>query len=356
MLDKATVLRALSEVEDPDLKRDIVSLGMVQDILIDGKHVSFKVVLTTPACPLKDAIKQACIRAVKHFCGEDVEVEPIMTAKVMGRFTDKNSILPGVKHIILVGSGKGGVGKSTVAVNIAVGLQKSGASVGILDADIYGPSLPILLGIQGMKPKIRLENGKDKMVPIEHYGIEAMSIGLLVEPEQALAWRGPMASKAITQLITDTAWGELDYLVIDLPPGTGDIHITVAQSLPVSGAIIVTTPQKLAAADSLKAVTMFQNPQVAVPILGIVENMAYFTPTDAPNKRYHLFGKGGGELLAFHAKSMVLEQIPMTEDLAEQADEGIPIALKKGHPAANAFMSLAQKIAQQISIQQFAKS
>lgn len=348
------ILFALSHVDDPDLKKDLVTLGMVKNIVIHStKKVSFTVVLTTPACPLKEAIKNACIQAIHHFLGKDMEVEVQMSAQVTENRNQKES-LRGIKNVILVGSGKGGVGKSTVAVNLAVALAQLGAQVGILDADIYGPSVPILLDLQGKQPSVQSINGQNKMVPLEQYGLKVMSIGFLVQPEQALAWRGPMASKALQQLIFDTLWGDLDYLVVDLPPGTGDIHISIAQILPVTGAVIVTTPQQVAVADSLKAITMFQNPQVNVKVLGIIENMAYFIPDEYPEKKYYIFGKGGAEKLSKFAKVDLLGQIPMQENVAIHSDEGKPVALNVDNLLGQTFSQMAQKIAQKIAILNYA--
>jgi ATP-binding protein involved in chromosome partitioning len=347
------VLFALSHVDDPDLKKDLITLGMIKNVVIHSdKKVSFTVVLTTPACPLKEAIKNACIQAIHHFLGKNIEVDVEMTAHVTENKNSKENF-QNIKNVILVGSGKGGVGKSTIAVNLATALSLHGAKVGILDADIYGPSVPILLDLQGKKPLIQVVDGHNKMLPLEQYGLKVMSIGFLIEPEQALAWRGPMASKALHQLIFDTFWGELDYLVVDLPPGTGDIHISIAQMLPVSGAVIVTTPQQVAVADSLKAITMFQNPHVNVKILGIIENMAYFIPNDQPEKKYYIFGKGGAEKLAKFANVDLLGQIPIQEEVAINSDLGKPISLNVDDSLGKSFFQTAQKIAQKIAIFNF---
>jgi ATP-binding protein involved in chromosome partitioning len=236
------VLKALGHVEDPDLKKDLVTLNMIRDLKIDGKKVSFTVMLTTPACPMKEQIKKACFNAVKLMVDKEAEVEIKMDAQVTSFLRD-NPDLPGVKNIIAISSGKGGVGKSTVAANLAVALAGSGAKVALVDADIYGPSIPILFGFQGERPRMHKKNGKDMLIPFEAHGVKLMSIGNLVSPEQAVVWRGPMASKALRQIIFDTDWGETDYLLVDLPPGTGDIHLTIVQVLPVTGAVVVTTPQ-----------------------------------------------------------------------------------------------------------------
>ncbi|MCS7074971.1 MAG: Mrp/NBP35 family ATP-binding protein, partial [Bacteroidia bacterium] len=273
MITEEQVWNALRQVDDPDLKRDIVSLGMVKDLKIEGKRVSFTVVLTTPACPMKEMIQTACIRAVQLLVSPEVEVQVTMSAHVTSQ-PNKQSFA-GIKNIIAVASGKGGVGKSTIASNLAISLAQLGAKVGLLDADIYGPSIPVMFGLEEARPFVQQLEGKNKMIPLEKYGIQLNSIGFLVEKSQAIVWRGPMASNALRQLISDTLWDNLDYLVIDLPPGTGDIHITIAQGLPLTGAIIVTTPQEVALSDARKGIAMFLAPAVNVPVLGIVENMSW---------------------------------------------------------------------------------
>ncbi|NDC42263.1 MAG: iron-sulfur cluster carrier protein ApbC, partial [Chitinophagia bacterium] len=298
MITKEAVLEALSNVEEPDLGKDLVTLNMVRDIAIEGKHVSFTVVLTTPACPLKEMIARACTNAIHHLVDKEAEVTVNMTADVNSNRKDNKQLLPDVKNIILVASGKGGVGKSTVAVNLALGLAADGAKVGLLDADIYGPSIPIMLGLRDERPLMTEVNGKGMIVPIERFGIKNMSLGMLIDEKQAVIWRGPMASSAIRQFISDVQWGELDYLVIDMPPGTGDVHLTIVQAVPVTGAVIVSTPQAVAAADARKAIVMLKQQQINVPILGVVENMAYFTPRELPDNKYYLFGQGGARRMA----------------------------------------------------------
>jgi ATP-binding protein involved in chromosome partitioning len=291
-MTKQSVLDALGAVQEPDLKKDIVTLNMVKDIEVDGNYVSFTIELTTPACPLKDMIKSACIQAIR-----DKE----NTAKVNVKFSANTSsargvneaLLPQVRNIIAVVSGKGGVGKSTVAANLALVLARDGAKVGLMDADIYGPSVPIMFGVRGERPMMTEVNGKGMILPLEKYGIKLMSIGLLVDEKNAVVWRGPMASSAIRQFVTDVLWGELDYLVIDMPPGTGDIHLTLVQTVPVTGVVVVTTPQDVALADAKKGIAMFGQTQLKVPIIGLVENMSYFTPLELPDNRYYIFWKRG---------------------------------------------------------------
>src|ERR1043165_7908682 len=285
MITKEAVLQALSNVQEPDLGKDLVTLNMVKDIEVDGKKISFSVVLTTPACPLKDMIEKACVNAIRVLVSPTALVKVNMTSNVISNRKDTKGILPGVKNIIVVASGKGGVGKSTVAVNLALGLAQEGAAVGLLDADIHGPSIPIMLGIRDERPKMMDAEGKGMIVPIERFGIKAMSIGLLIDEKQAVIWRGPQASSALRQFISDVAWGDLDYLIVDLPPGTGDVQLTMVQTVPVTGAVIVSTPQAVAAADARKAITMFRQPQINVPVLGIVENMSYFTPAELPDNK-----------------------------------------------------------------------
>lgn len=348
-ISQEQILHALSHVDDPDLKKDIVTLKMVENILIEEKKISFTVVLTTPACPLKDAIQQACVNAIHHFIGKDMEVKIAMSSRVTSQ-RSKNEILPKVRNIIAVASGKGGVGKSTVAVNLALGLVKNGAKVGLLDADIYGPSIPLMLGLQGKKPTITSVFGKTLLVPIEKFGLKTLSIGFLLEDNQAVMWRGPMASSTLKQFITDADWGELDYLVIDLPPGTSDIHLTTAQTVPVTGAVIVTTPQEVSLIDARKAIVMFNNPNIKIPILGLVENMSYFTPEELPDNKYFIFGKDGGKKLAKEFNIPLLAQIPIVQSIREGGDAGLPSVLEEKNLIGKSFITLAQNTAQQIAI------
>ncbi|MFT3705990.1 MAG: Mrp/NBP35 family ATP-binding protein [Agriterribacter sp.] len=321
------ILRALSNVIEPDLGKDLVTLNMVKDIVIEGQNVSFTVVLTTPACPLKDVIKNACINAVHLLVNKAANVQIKFTANTNSNRKDNGSVLPGVKNIIAVVSGKGGVGKSTVAANLALTLAEGGASVGLMDADIYGPSLPIMFGLRGERPLMKQQGEKGIIIPIEKFGIKLMSIGLLVDEKQAIVWRGPMASSAIRQFVTDVEWGDLDYLVIDMPPGTGDIHLTLVQTVPVTGVVVVTTPQPVALADAKKAIAMFGQAQIKVPIIGIVENMSWFTPVELPQNKYYIFGNGGGKKMADEFDIPFLGQIPLVQGIREGGDMGIPIMM-----------------------------
>jgi ATP-binding protein involved in chromosome partitioning len=350
MITKEAVLEALSQVQEPDLGKDLVTLNMISDITIDGRNVGFTVMLTTPACPLKDMIEKACVNAIRLLVDKEAVVKVHMASNVNSNRKDNKSVLPGVKNIIVVASGKGGVGKSTVAVNLALGLAQEGASVGLLDADIHGPSVPMMLGVRDERPKMTEVDGKSMIVPIERYGIKAMSIGMLIDEKQAVVWRGPQASAALKQFITDVYWQELDYLVIDLPPGTSDVHLTLVQTVPVTGAVIVSTPQAVAAADARKAIMMFKQPAINVPILGIVENMAYFTPQELPDNKYYIFGQGGARQMAEQFELPFLGEIPIVQSIREGGDKGVPAVVDDEPVAREAFITLAKKIAQNIAI------
>ena len=345
---QSDIIKALGTVEDPDLKRDLVSLNMIRDIKVTADKVSFTVVLTTPACPLKEKIRQDCEDAVRKVVGASVSIDINVTSSVT-TLRDNAPLLPGVKNIIAIASGKGGVGKSTVTTNMAVALARAGAKVGLIDADIFGPSIPTMFNCEHEQPHVKQVNGKNIIVPIEQYGVKLLSIGFLAPPESAVVWRGPMASSALKQFFSDTEWGNLDYLFIDLPPGTSDIHLTLVQTVPVTGAVIVTTPQKVALADANKGLAMFKQPQINVPVLGIVENMAWFTPAELPESKYYIFGKGGGKNLSEKHGVPLLGQIPLVQSIRESGDNGLPAALKEG-PTADAFLELAETLARRIAI------
>lgn len=349
MILKEDILKALSTVQEPDLRRDLVSLNMIQDILIEGNTVSFKVVLTTPACPLKEKIETDCIQAIHQLVSPQLEVKIEMTANVTSNRLDK-LVLPGVKNIIAVVSGKGGVGKSTVSANLALALHELGAKVGLLDADIHGPSVPIMFGVHDETPDMRDVNGKQLMVPIERHGIKLLSIGFMIDPNQAVVWRGPMVSSALRQFVNDTDWGELDYLILDMPPGTGDIHLTMAQIVPVSGVVLVTTPQDVALADAMKAAVMFEMLPNKIPMLGVVENMSWFTPAELPDARYYIFGLGGGQKMADKMGVSLLGQIPLVQGVREGGDTGMPAVLDDVNPAKPVFLAVAKQVAQQLAI------
>ena len=344
------ILKALSTVEEPDFKKDLVTLNMVNEIKIENNSVSFTVILTTPACPLKDIIKNRCFKAIHSMINEDIEININFTSRTTSLRTDKKDILKDVKNIIAVVSGKGGVGKSTVAANLALAIAAGGAKVGLMDADIYGPSVHIMFGIRGERPQMRDVNGKGKIVPIDRYGIKVMSIGLLVDERQAVVWRGPMVSSAIKQFVSDVDWGELDYLVIDMPPGTGDIHLTIVQTVPVTGAIVVTTPQLVALADAKKGITMFNQPGLKVPVIGLVENMSYFTPAELPDNKYYIFGKEGGRNLASEYDIPFLGEIPLIQSIREGGDIGIPVMIGDDEISKKAFTEFGDKAIRAISM------
>jgi len=341
-LNEAAVLSVLRTVMDPDLHKDIVSLGFVKDLKIDGGAVSFKVELTTPACPVKDALRGECLEKVRKVPGvQEVNVE--MTASVRGGRVHEE-LLPGVKNIVAVASGKGGVGKSTVSINLALALKNTGAAVGLLDADVYGPSMAIMFGIH-QRPEVNLQK---KIVPILGHGVKVLSMGLLNEGDRPVIWRGPMVHGVLQQLLRDGDWGELDYLVIDLPPGTGDAQLSISQLIPLSGAVIVTTPQDISLIDARKGLKMFQ--QLRVPVLGIVENMSYFVCPGC-KERHEIFGHGGGRKSAEELQVPFLGEIPIDPLVVSGGDEGVPIVV--GHPespAAKGYLEVAGQVAARLSI------
>lgn len=349
-MTEAAILNALSNVQEPDLGKDLVTLNMIKDIQIKDNNVSFTIVLTTPACPMKDMMRTASENAVKLLVNKEANVTVNFTSNTSTTRKDNQQVLSGVKNIIAVVSGKGGVGKSTVSANLALALAEGGASVGLMDADIYGPSVPIMFGVRGERPLMKEMNGKGMIVPLEKFGIKLMSIGLLVDEKNAVVWRGPMASSAIRQFVTDVDWGELDYLVIDMPPGTGDIHLTLMQTVPVTGVVIVTTPQNVALADAKKGIAMFGQAQINVPIIGLVENMAYFTPAELPDNKYYLFGKDGGKNLAEEYDLPFLGQVPLVQDIREGGDMGIPAMVGKDELSKQALRNFAANAVRNIAI------
>ena len=337
------VKAALGHVQDPELGNDLVSLNMIRNIVIKGKTIAFDLVLTTPACPLKKVMSDGCREAIARYISPDFEVEINLTSEKSAPAQTDLSQLKKVRHILAVASGKGGVGKSTVAANLALALAAQGKKVALVDADIYGPSIPTMFGIENEQPKGVEMNGQTLLLPFEKYGIKLMSIGFFVDPDKGLLWRGPMASNALRQLFTETYWDEIDYMVVDLPPGTGDIHISLVQMLPLSGVVMVSTPQEVAVADVRRAVQMFR--EVKVPILGIVENMAYFVPEDMPEKKYYIFGKDKFEAYLKETGFNLLAQIPMTEATALAGDAGMPVVLQQDNLIGAAFLKLGQTVA-----------
>jgi ATP-binding protein involved in chromosome partitioning len=357
-LNEDLVLRALSTVQEPELGGDLVTRNMIKDLKVIGASVRFTVELTTPACPLKDQIRDECEAALERIAGiarDDVAIEFSAMVRPRGGLLDKAAI-PGVSHVIAVSAGKGGVGKSTVAVNLAVALAQEGAQVGLLDADIYGPSIPLMMGTKGQQPSaITGANGQQMMIPIEAHGIKMISVGFLVDDSQPVIWRGPMVSQLLRQFLYQVDWAPLDYLIIDMPPGTGDIALTLAQSLQnvgLTGAVSVTTPQQVAALDVLKSMEMFK--KVNVPLLGIVENMAFFVAPDT-GKRYDIFGSGGAEQLAKQLGIPLLGQIPIGISVCEGGDTGRPAATADQPDAyAGVFREIAQQLAARVSVMEYA--
>src|SRR5438067_489812 len=344
-LNENIILDALRQIKDPDLHKDIVTLGFIKDLNIDGSNISFRIVLTTPACPVRDEMKNAAHELVSAIPGVQ-SVSVTMDAEVpKGRgLSDKGSV-PGVKNIIAVSSGKGGVGKSTVAVNLAVGLALDGAKVGLMDADVYGPNVPIMLGVDRERPEVDGNN----LIPLEAYGVKLMSMAILQPGDKPLIVRGPILHGLVKQFLSDVKWGELDYLIVDMPPGTGDVQLSLAQLVPVQGAVLVTTPQEVALIDVRRALRMFET--VAVPVLGVVENMSYFIAPDT-GTRYNIFGEGGGEKLSKEYGVPFLGSIPMAIEVREGGDKGVPVVV--GHPEspqAQAFRKVAEEVARQVSIE-----
>lgn len=344
------ILKALSNVQEPDLGKDLVTLNMVKDIRIDGNNVAFTIILTTPACPMKDMMRMASENAVKLLVNKEAVITVNFTSNTSSNRKDAKTLLAGVKNIIAVVSGKGGVGKSTVSANLALALAQGGAKVGLMDADIYGPSQHIMFGLRGERPMMKEVDGKGVIVPLEKYGIKILSIGLLVDEKQAVVWRGPMVSSAIRQFVTEVDWGELDYLIIDMPPGTGDIHLTVVQTVPVTGVIVVTTPQLVALADAKKGIAMFGQAQLKVPVIGLVENMSYFTPAELPDNKYYIFGKNGGKNLAEEFDIPFLGQVPIVQSIREGGDLGIPIMVSDDTITKKAFTDFAGNAARGIAM------
>ncbi len=341
------IMDALATVRYPGTGKNIVEMEMVEDDLhISGMHVSFTLIFDKPTDPFIASMVKAAEAAIHAYVSKDVTVE-VKTKSLQAPRPDLPDLLPGVKNIIAVSSGKGGVGKSTVAANLAVALARLGHRVGLLDCDIFGPSMPKMFQVEDARPYSERIDGRDLIIPIEQYGVKLLSIGFFVSPEQATLWRGGMACNALKQLIGDAAWGDLDYFILDTPPGTSDIHLTLVQTLPLTGAVIVSTPQQVALADARKGINMYQNEKVDVPILGLVENMSWFTPAQHPDERYYLFGKEGVKHLAEEMNVPLLGQIPVVQDICEQGDQGTPSALNPATPQGNAFLQLAARVVTQ---------
>jgi ATP-binding protein involved in chromosome partitioning len=337
----------LRKVIHPAFNKDIVMLGLVKELHIENGKASFTLSFRNSNDPLKASIQKACKRILKEEIDPDLEVEINLQSEMQADSRPEKSLLAGVKNIIAIASGKGGVGKSTVAVNLAITFAHSGSRVGLIDADIFGPSVPKMLGIENEQPQFKNENGKDIIIPVERYGVKTLSIGFFVKPADTTIWRGPMASNAFQQLMGDTEWGELDYLFVDLPPGTSDIHLTLVQSVAVTGAVIVSTPQPIALADAIKGINMFRNPTINVPVLGLIENMAWFTPEELPENRYYIFGKDGCKKLAAEFTLPFLGQIPLVQGIREGGDAGEPAVLGKSS-VSESFKSVADNLLNEI--------
>lgn len=344
-----TVKEVLSSVLHPETGKDIVSMGMVQGLSIEGDKISFTLKLTKSNDPFATALKKSATKAIQQKFGENITVDVMVVADVTPKVSPlkQKASISKVKNIIAIASGKGGVGKSTIAANLAVAVAKTGAKVGLIDADIYGPSIPKMFNMEHTQPEIVKEDGLELIVPVENFGVKLLSIGFFVDPNNALVWRGPMATSALKQLIHQGAWGELDYLFIDMPPGTSDIHLTLVQEVPVTGAVIVSTPQDVALADAVKGISMFTSPSINVPVLGLVENMAWFTPEELPNNKYFIFGKEGCKKLAERMKLPLLGQIPLVQSICEGGDYGEPVAIHSSITG-QAFDELAKKLIERV--------
>ena len=345
-MNNQSLFKALSTVIEPDLKKDIISLDLVSDVQISEDSVSFTVSIQNAAMHARKRMVEACEFAIERFEGKSLKIDVNVVG--MKKAQSSQKALPNVKNIIAVTSGKGGVGKSTIASNLAVGLSSKGYKVGLLDADIYGPSAPLMFDCQHYRPVSKDVDGKQMIVPAENYGVKILSIGFFAEVNQAVVWRGPMAVKALTQLLFDGYWGDLDYLIIDSPPGTGDIHLSIVQSLPLTGAIIVSTPQDIALADAKKAIGMFRLDNINVPILGIIENMSWFTPKELPESKYFIFGKEGAKYLAQKNDIPLLGEIPIVQSIRESGDAGRPAILQPSSLTKDALMNMCQKVIESI--------
>lgn len=346
-LDRKDILAALETITVSGEGKNMVESGAVQNIMTFGDEVVVDLVITTPALHIKKRAEVDIMKVIHEKVYEKAKVKVNIKVEAPEKNEIKGKSIPGISNIIAVASGKGGVGKSTVTANLAVTLSKMGFKVGLLDADIYGPSMPMMFDVEAERPLSVNVDGKSKMKPVENYGVKMLSIGFFTKPNQAVVWRGPMAAKALNQMIFDAAWGELDFMLIDLPPGTGDIHLSIMQSLPITGAVIVSTPQNVALADAKKGVAMFQQESINVPVLGIIENMAYFTPEELPENKYFIFGQGGAKLLAEDLKVPFLGELPLVQSIREAGDIGRPAALQTATPLEAAFEEITRNVVQE---------
>ena len=346
MFSKEQILKALSKIIHPEKGKDIVTLGMISKIESGDHGISLTIALEKSNDPFISSIRSTIVRTLKEALGPDAAINEIKVQPrvIVGKQSEKQrEVLPFVTNIVAVSSGKGGVGKTTIAVNLAIALARNGYKVGLLDADVYGPSVPKMLDAEKYKPEVKRENNVDHIIPLKKYGVKVLSTGFFVDPAEAVIWRGPMASNFLKQLITQGEWGALDYLFVDLPPGTSDIHLTLVQEVPVTGAIVITTPQEVALADAIKGISMFRSDKIDVPVLGLVENMSWFTPAELPASKYYIFGKDGGKKLAEKMNVQLLGQIPLVQSICEGSDNGQPAALGDSITG-NAFMELAGKL------------
>ncbi|APS37827.1 MULTISPECIES: Mrp/NBP35 family ATP-binding protein [Salegentibacter] len=347
-LDRKEILKSLETISVAGEGKNMVESGAVQNVMTFGDEVVVDLVLQTPALHIKKRAEVDVMKAIHEHVEQKAKVKVNIKIESTSKKPEiKGKAIPGISNIIAVASGKGGVGKSTVTANLAVTLSKMGFKVGILDADIYGPSIPMMFDVEASRPLSVNVDGKSKMKPVENYGVKILSIGFFTQPNQAVIWRGPMASKALNQMIFDAAWGELDFLLVDLPPGTGDIHLSIMQSLPVTGSVIVSTPQNVALADAKKGVAMFRQESINVPVLGIIENMAYFTPEELPENKYYIFGREGAKNLAKDIEAPFLGEIPLVQSLRESGDIGRPAAMQESTPLEEAFEEITRGMVQE---------
>ena len=350
---KEQILKALETITVAGEGKNMVESGAVKNIMTFADEIVVDLVLSSPAMHIKKRAEADVIKTIKEKVSEEAKVMVNIKVEAPAKPSNPNLIkgknIPGIKNIIAVASGKGGVGKSTITANLAVSLSKLGYKVGILDADIYGPSIPIMFDVVKERPLSTMIDGRSKMKPVENYGVKVLSIGFFTTPEQAVIWRGPMASKALNQLIFDAAWGDLDYMLIDLPPGTGDIHLSIMQSMPITGAVVVSTPQPVALADARRGVAMFQQENIQVPVLGVIENMAYFTPEELPENKYYIFGKEGAKNLSEDLNISFLGEIPLVQSIREAGDSGRPAALQEETPLAKAFEKITKEVIKELN-------
>ncbi len=354
-LNREEVLSVLGKIFEPDLKKDIVSLNLIENLELSDDKVQLTVLVSNPALHARKRMQEAVVFNLKRVFGESIIVECIVKGMSTENKEKRRKILPDVKSIIAIASGKGGVGKSTVTANIAGGLLKKGYSVGIVDADIYGPSMPTMFDVVGERPTMIEVDGTQMILPVESYGLKILSIGFFTDQDNAVVWRGPMASKALTQMFTDAHWGELDFLLIDLPPGTGDIHLSLVQTVPLDGVVIVSTPQEVALADARRGVNMFKMEGLKIPVLGIVENMAWFTPAELPENKYYIFGRDGAKNLAEGLNVPFLGAIPLVQSVCEAGDAGRPAVFQENTPTSKAFEELVDKFVLELAVLKQAK-